>query len=134
MVSILRTLLARARALRRSARADPDLEDELRAYADARTAAYEQRGLTPAEARRAALIEIGGVEQVKERVRDVRGAGLMWGVDITEPAADVIARARDAGLLVISAGEHTLRLLPPLVISRDDLLRGLAILKGALQG
>ena len=71
-MSILRALLARARALRRSARADPDLEDELRAYVDARTAAYEQRGLTPAEARRAALIEVGGVEQVKERVRDVR--------------------------------------------------------------
>jgi predicted acetylornithine/succinylornithine family transaminase len=77
--------------------------------------------------------ELDALAASTQRVRDVRGAGLMWGVDITEPAADVIARARDAGLLVISAGEHTLRLLPPLVISREDLARGLAILKGALE-
>ncbi len=71
-MSFLRTVFARIRALRRSARADSDLDDELRAYVDARAAAYERKGLAPAEARRAALIEIEGVEQVKERVRDVR--------------------------------------------------------------
>ncbi len=71
-MSILRVLLARLRALRRSAGADRDLEDELRAYVDARAASYQRRGLAPAEAKRAALIEVGGVEQVKERVRDVR--------------------------------------------------------------
>jgi acetylornithine/N-succinyldiaminopimelate aminotransferase len=66
------------------------------------------------------------------RIRAVRGAGLMWGLDVHDPAADVITRARDAGLLVLSAGEHTLRLLPPLVISRDDLARGLSILEEAM--
>ena len=66
------------------------------------------------------------------RIRAVRGAGLMWGLDVHEPAAEVIARAREAGLLVLSAGEHTLRLLPPLVISVDELARGLAILEEAL--
>ena len=71
-MSFLRTVLARIRALRRSARADRDLDDELRAYVDARATAYERKGLAPAEARRAALIEIDGVEQVKERVRDAR--------------------------------------------------------------
>jgi putative ABC transport system permease protein len=71
-MAILRTVLARVRALRRSARDDRDLDDELRAYVDARTASYESRGLAPAEAKRAALIEVEGVEQVKERVRDVR--------------------------------------------------------------
>jgi hypothetical protein len=71
-VSILRTLLARARALRRSADAERDLDDELRAFVEARAAAHERRGLAPAEAKRAALIDVGGVDQVKERVRDVR--------------------------------------------------------------
>lgn len=66
------------------------------------------------------------------KVRAVRGAGLMWGFDVVEPAAEIIARARDAGLLLVSAGEHTIRLLPPLVITRDDLARGLTILEGAL--
>ena len=71
-MSILRTVLARLRVLRRSAQADRDLDDELRAYVDARAASYERRGLAPAEAKRAALLEVEGVEQVKERVRDVR--------------------------------------------------------------
>ena len=65
-------------------------------------------------------------------IRSIRGAGLMVGVDVTEPAAEVIARARDAGLLLVSAGEHTVRLLPPLVIDADDLLRGLRILESVL--
>jgi predicted permease len=71
-MTLLRILLARVRALRRSAGADRDLDDELRAYVEARAAAYERRGLTPAEATRAALVETGGVDQVKERVRDAR--------------------------------------------------------------
>jgi putative ABC transport system permease protein len=71
-MSLVRKVLATIRALRRSARADRDLDDELRAYVDARAASYERRGLAPAEAKRAALIEVEGVEQVKERVRHVR--------------------------------------------------------------
>lgn len=66
------------------------------------------------------------------KVRAVRGMGYMWGIDVVEPAADVVARGWDAGLLVITAGEHTLRLLPPLVIERDDLKRGLVILEKIL--
>jgi predicted acetylornithine/succinylornithine family transaminase len=66
------------------------------------------------------------------RVRAVRGAGLMWGVDTHEPAAQIVGRARDEGLLILTAGDHTLRLLPPLVIERDDLARGLATLEAVI--
>jgi len=66
------------------------------------------------------------------RVRAIRGVGFMWGLDVGEPAGDVVARARDAGLLVLTAGDHTVRLLPPLITSRDDLERGLAILEQVL--
>ena len=62
------------------------------------------------------------------RVRAVRGIGFMWGIDVVEPAADVVKRALAAGLLVCSAGEHTVRLLPPLVADRTDLQRGVSIL------
>ena len=62
------------------------------------------------------------------KVRAVRGLGYMWGIDIADPAKDVVARALDAGLLICSAGEHTLRLLPPLVMTRAELERGLEIL------
>jgi len=66
------------------------------------------------------------------RVRAIRGVGFMWGVDVGEPAGDVVARARDAGLLVLTAGDHTVRILPPLITSHDDLARGLAILEQVL--
>lgn len=66
------------------------------------------------------------------RIRAIRGKGLMWGVDVHEPAAAVIARAFAKGLLLVSAGEHTIRFLPPLVITRDELATGLAILEAAL--
>ena len=69
---MLRTVLARVRALRRFANAERDLDDELRAYVDGLAASYERSGLTPEAAKRAALIDVEGVEQVKERVRDVR--------------------------------------------------------------
>ena len=67
-------------------------------------------------------------------IRAVRGTGYMWGVDVTEPAGAVVARALELGLLVCSAGEFTVRLLPPLVATRDDLARGLALLAAALTG
>jgi acetylornithine/N-succinyldiaminopimelate aminotransferase len=66
------------------------------------------------------------------KVRAVRGRGLMWGVDVTEPAKDVVARALAHGLILVGAGEHTLRLLPPLVMNRKDLGEGLAILEAAI--
>ncbi|MCC6318215.1 MAG: acetylornithine transaminase [Gemmatimonadaceae bacterium] len=66
------------------------------------------------------------------RIRAIRGVGLMMGIDVTEPAAEIVARARDLGLLLVSAGEHTIRLLPPLIIGDADLRRGVHVLETAL--
>ena len=66
------------------------------------------------------------------RVRAVRGMGYMWGIDVVEKASDVMERAWGDGLLVITAGDHTLRLLPPLVMKRTDLERGLGMLERSL--
>lgn len=63
------------------------------------------------------------------RVRQVRGVGYIWGLDVMGPAAHVVSEALGNGLLVCSAGEHTVRLLPPLVATRDDLARGVEILE-----
>ena len=56
----------------------------------------------------------------------------MWGVDVTDPAKDVVGRALDKGLILVGAGEHTLRLLPPLVMTRAELAEGLALLESAI--
>jgi predicted acetylornithine/succinylornithine family transaminase len=66
------------------------------------------------------------------RIAQVRGRGLMWGVELTEPAAPYVAQARERHLLVVTAGPTVLRLVPPLVISDQELERGVAILEEAL--
>lgn len=73
-----------------------------------------------------------GIATRTGKVRAVRGMGYMWGLDVVERATDVIERGWDAGLLVISAGDHTLRLLPPLIMTRDELSRGAALLERIL--
>jgi acetylornithine/N-succinyldiaminopimelate aminotransferase len=71
-------------------------------------------------------------------VKEIRGKGLMIGVDIAGEAWPVlekgIARAGgDApGLLLLGAGKETLRFLPPYVITDEEILTGLEILRGLL--
>ena len=56
---------------------DHELAEEIRAHLDLLTESKIKQGLTPEEARRAALVELGGVEQVKESVREVRQGRLL---------------------------------------------------------
>jgi acetylornithine/succinyldiaminopimelate/putrescine aminotransferase len=65
-------------------------------------------------------------------VRDVRGAGLIWGIEVEGAAGDVVARALEAGLLVCSAGPNVVRVVPPLVITDDELAEGVQILNEVL--
>jgi acetylornithine/N-succinyldiaminopimelate aminotransferase len=67
-----------------------------------------------------------------DRIGDVRGVGLMWGIETVEPAAAVVARGIERGVLLTSEGEHVVRLLPPLVITEEEVLRGVALLGEAL--
>jgi len=66
------------------------------------------------------------------RVREVRGQGLIWGLELNEVAAPVVAAARERHLLVLTAGPNVIRIVPPLTISRDDLERGTTILNEVL--
>lgn len=66
------------------------------------------------------------------RIRAVRGRGYIWGIDVMGTASHVVNEALAAGLLVCSAGEYTVRLLPPLVATRDELALGLGILETIL--
>jgi acetylornithine/N-succinyldiaminopimelate aminotransferase len=59
--------------------------------------------------------------QRPDRVRAVRGAGLIRGVEISVPAADVVRAALEAGVLLCTAGENVVRFLPPLTASVDEL-------------
>jgi len=65
-------------------------------------------------------------------VRAVRGRGLMWGIELGEPAAAFVTAARERRLLVLTAGPNVIRIVPPLTISRDELERGVAVLAEVL--
>ena len=69
-------LLVKARSLLRnlfsSRRADVDLDQEVRSHLELLTDENIRAGMPPAEAQRAARIELGGIEQVKEHVREAR--------------------------------------------------------------
>ena len=66
------------------------------------------------------------------RVRAVRGRGLMWGIELGEPAAPFVTAARERRLLILTAGPNVIRIVPPLTISQGDLERGVAVLAEVL--
>ena len=50
----------------------------------------------------------------------VRGVGLLMGMKAKVPNTDLITAMREHGLLVAGAGENVLRLVPPLIVSEED--------------
>jgi predicted acetylornithine/succinylornithine family transaminase len=75
---------------------------------------------------------LGRVVQRRTRARAARGRGLMWGIELAEPAAPYVAAARERQLLLATAGPRVIRLVPPLVISDEQLTHGVAILDEVL--
>jgi acetylornithine/N-succinyldiaminopimelate aminotransferase len=67
-----------------------------------------------------------------ERVMDVRGQGLLIGVELEAGAADVVARCRQHGLLVNLAGEKTVRFAPAYITSDDDLFKAATLFEQSL--
>jgi acetylornithine/LysW-gamma-L-lysine aminotransferase len=68
------------------------------------------------------------------KVREVRGLGLLIGLELKEKAAPYIAALREAGVLTINAGTTVIRFVPPLIITReevDEVVRRVAAVLGA---
>ena len=62
------------------------------------------------------------------KVTDVRGLGYMIGIETTENLAELVEKARDKGLIVLTAGTNVIRLLPPLTLTKEEIDQGVAIL------
>jgi acetylornithine/N-succinyldiaminopimelate aminotransferase len=76
--------------------------------------------------------ELNEIAHRTSRIRQVRGTGFMWGIDVMGTAAHVVSEAMAHGLLVLTAGEYTVRILPPLVATKEELAQGLHILEEVL--
>lgn len=61
-------------------------------------------------------------------VHDVRGRGLLIGVELSVDAADIVRKCRDQGVLIATAGPRVLRFVPPLIITKEDVDRVLDVL------
>ena len=80
-----------------------------------------------------ALVQARLGELVRRGVAtEARGAGLLWGLDLGRPAAESVARALEAGLLLCTAGPDVVRLAPPLNATVAELEDGLDLLEEAL--
>jgi predicted acetylornithine/succinylornithine family transaminase len=65
-------------------------------------------------------------------IKDVRGAGLMWGIELDRPAASVVQAALDRHLLINRTSDTIVRLLPPYVISEAEIDEALPLLEAAI--
>ena len=85
----------------------------------AKTGAYLERGLRAIAARQPA-------------VKDVRGAGVMWGLEIDRPAAAIVEAALQRKLLINRTSDTVVRLLPPYVITEREIDEALPLLEAAI--
>jgi acetylornithine/N-succinyldiaminopimelate aminotransferase len=73
-----------------------------------------------------------GIAQRHPIVREIRGAGLMWGLELDRPAAPVVEAALQSGLLLNRTAETVVRLLPPYIITQQEIDEALILLEQAL--
>jgi acetylornithine/N-succinyldiaminopimelate aminotransferase len=67
-------------------------------------------------------------------IEHVRGEGLMLGLKCVATNTDVVAKARDAGLLLVPAGDNVVRVLPPLIVTDAEIDEGVSRLEAACAG
>ena len=76
---------------------------------------------------------LGELELLKERfpfVKDVRGIGLMIGMELSVPAGDIVKRGLERGLLLNVVQDTVLRFVPPLIVTKQEIDTMIGILDG----
>jgi len=66
-------------------------------------------------------------------IKDIRGRGLIIGVELDKEVADIMNRCIEKGVLIGSAGTHVLRFLPPLIVEKNDVDRLITTLDEVLE-
>ena len=72
-------------------------------------------------------------KQFPDTIAEVRGRGLILGLQLNADPTPVITAARERGLLIITCGTNTLRFVPPLVITEEEIHKGMDILAEAMR-
>ncbi len=69
---------------------------------------------------------------MKLEPQDIRGLGLIVGVDLSCDCKSLVEKALQKGVLINSTGEHTIRLIPPLVVGKDDIDKVVSVIAESL--
>jgi acetylornithine/LysW-gamma-L-lysine aminotransferase len=69
-----------------------------------------------------------------DKIREVRGLGLMIGIELKEKAGPYVQALMEKGIIVLLAGANVIRLLPPLVITKEEIDQALKALQEVLAG
>jgi acetylornithine/LysW-gamma-L-lysine aminotransferase len=77
-------------------------------------------------------VQLEALQAKHKIVKEVRGLGLMLGVELRYDVLNVILKAAERGVLVLDAGRTVVRLLPPLVIEKEQINRAVAVLDEVL--
>jgi acetylornithine/LysW-gamma-L-lysine aminotransferase len=77
-------------------------------------------------------VQLKGLQAKHKIIKEVRGLGLMLGIELRYDVLSVILKAAKRGLLVLDAGRTVVRLLPPLVIEKQQVDRAISVLDEVL--
>ena len=94
----------------------------------------DERGLMDRATLLGERLRIGLAAIDSPRVREVRGVGLMVGLELRERAAPVVKGLLQRGLLTVAAGPNVVRFLPPLVITAEQVDEVVALVRAELAG
>ena len=78
------------------------------------------------------LAGLGTLKEKHERIRAVRGRGMILAVELTVPGAEFVTKCMEKGLLINCTNGNVLRFVPPLILTRQDVDRALGILDEVL--
>jgi acetylornithine/N-succinyldiaminopimelate aminotransferase len=91
----------------------------------------------PERAGRMGKVLLQGLEGLRGKypkaIKEVRGRGLLVGMDMVAPVGDLVTACRERGLLALTAGDNALRLAPALIVSEKEIGEACAIVEKALE-
>ena len=91
----------------------------------------------PERAGRMGKVLLQGLEGLRGKypkaIKEVRGRGLLVGMDMVPPVGDLVTACRERGLLALTAGDNALRLAPALIVSEKEIGEACAIIDKALE-
>src|SRR3990172_2204260 len=79
-------------------------------------------------------LELEKLQSKHRIVKEVRGLGLMLGMEMKFDVLNTLLKSMDRGVLVLDAGRNVLRFLPPLVISKEQIDKAISVLDSIMEG